>query len=102
MVIRSDNGTNFVGANQELKESVAALNHSKIQRAFVQDDIKWSFNTPAASHQGGVLERLIRSVKSVLTSVLKHQTLDDEGHQTVFCEVEAILENDSGTQVITV
>ena len=40
--IRSDNGTNFVGANQELKESLAALNHNKIQTAFVQDNIKWT------------------------------------------------------------
>ena len=97
--IRSDNGTNFVGANRELKESLAALNHNKIQTAFVQDNIKWSFNTPAASHQGGVWERLIRSVKSVLTSVLKQQTLDDEGLQTVFCEVEAILNDRPITKV---
>lgn len=88
---RSDNGTNFVGASRELKESLTALNHGKIQRAFLQDGIEWRFNTPSASHQGGVWERLIRSVKSVLASVLKQQTLDDEALQTVFCEVEAIL-----------
>ncbi|XP_053274096.1 uncharacterized protein LOC128436341 [Pleuronectes platessa] len=97
--IRSDNGTNFVGANRELKESLAGLNHGKIQRALVQDGIKWSFNTPAASHHGGVWERLIRSVKSVLTSVLKQQILDDEGLQTVFCEAEAILNDRPITKV---
>lgn len=89
--LRSDNGTNFVGASRELKESLTALNHGKIQRAFLQDGIEWRFNTPSASHQGGVWERLIRSVKSVLTSVLKQQTLDDEALHTIFCEVEAIL-----------
>lgn len=98
-VIRSDNGTNFVGANRELKESLTALNHGKIQKALVQDGIKWDFNTPAASHQGGIWERLIRSVKSVLTSVLKQQTPDDEGLQTIFSEVEAILNDRPITKV---
>lgn len=89
--IRSDNGTNFVGAKKELRQALAALNHSKIERTFVQEGMTWSFNTPAASHQGGVWERLIRSVRSVLTSVIGHQLLDEEGLQTLFCEVEAIL-----------
>lgn len=89
--IRSDNGRNFVGANRELKESLAALNQDKIQRTLAQDGISWHFKTPAASHQGGIWERLIRSVRSVLTSVLKQQIVDDECLQTVFCEVEAIL-----------
>lgn len=65
----------------------------------VKDGINWSFNIPAASHQGGVWERLIRSVKSVLTSVLKQQILDDEGLQTIFCEVEAILNDRPITKV---
>ena len=89
--IRSDNGTNFVGANREMKEALVDLNHNKIQRALVQDGVTWNFNPPAASHHGGVWERLIRSVRRVLTSVLCQQTLDDEGLQTVLCEVEAIL-----------
>lgn len=97
--IRSDNGTNFAGAYQELKETLADLNHGKIQRALVKEGINWSFNIPAASHQGGVWERLTRSVKSVLTSVLKQQILDDEGLQTIFCEVEAILNDRPITEV---
>lgn len=87
----SDNGTNFVGANRELKESLNALNHAKIQGVLIQDGVTWNFNTPAAPHQGGVWERLVGMVKRVLSSVLKQQTLDDEGLQTILCEVEAIL-----------
>ena len=97
--IRSDNSTNFVGANRELKESLADLNHGKIQRALVKDGINWSFNIPAASHQGCVWECLIRSVKIVLTSVLKQQILDDEGLQTIFCKVEAILNDKPITKI---
>lgn len=89
--LRSDNGTNFIGAERELREALAALNHSKIQRAFLQEGIKWSFNPPTASHHGGVWERIIRMVRRILTSVLHQQTLNDEGFHTVLCEVEAIL-----------
>lgn len=52
-----------------------------------------------ASHQGGIWECLICSVKNVLTSVLKQQIEDDEGLQTIFCEGEAILNNRPITKV---
>lgn len=89
--VRSDNGTNFVGAKKELKEALASLNHQQIQRVLLQEGIQWHFNPPGASHHGGVWERVIRMVRSVLTSVLHLQTLDDDGLHTVLCEVEAIL-----------
>ena len=89
--IRSDNGTNLVGAQRELKEALATLNQQRIQGALLQKGIQWSFNPPGASHHGGVWERLIKSVRQVLHSLLKQQTLDDEGLQTLLCEVEAIL-----------
>ncbi|XP_031440139.1 uncharacterized protein LOC116224450 [Clupea harengus] len=88
--IRSDNGTNLVGAHGELKKS---LNERKIQDALLPDGIEWSFNPPSASHHGGAWERLIRSVRQVLNSTLHQQSIDDEGLQTLFCEVEAILNN---------
>lgn len=90
-LIRSDNGTNFVGAQRELKEALCILNQHRIQEALLQKGIKWSFNPPGASHHGGVWERLIKSVRQVLYSVLKQQTLDEERLQTLLCEVEAIL-----------
>ncbi|XP_057687730.1 uncharacterized protein LOC130913275 [Corythoichthys intestinalis] len=89
--IRSDNGTNFVGANRELKEALTAFNHNKMQGALLHEGVTWNFNPPAASHHGGVWERLIRMVRKVLESVLHQQILDDEGLQTVLCEAEAIL-----------
>lgn len=89
--LRSDNGTNFIGAERELREALNALNQDKIQTAMLHKGIKWYFNPPAGSHHGGVWERLIRMVRNVLHSVLSQQVLDDEGLQTLICEVEAIL-----------
>lgn len=97
--LRSDNGTNFIGAEKELRKALADLNQNKIQKTLAHKGIKWSFNPPAASHYGGAWERIIRMVRKVLSSVLHQQTLDDEGLHTFLCEVESILNDRPITKV---
>ena len=60
--IRSDNATNFVRAEKELKLLINEWNQTAIHNFLLQKQIKWIFNTPAASHHGRVWERCIRSV----------------------------------------
>ena len=91
--IRSDNGTNLVGAQRELKEALLIWNQIKILNALLQEGVKWSLNMPAASHHSGVWERLIRMVRQVLSSVLNQRVPHDEGLHSILCEVEAILNN---------
>ena len=57
--IRSNNATNFVGAEKELKFSIDKWNQNVIHKFLLQKQIKWVFNTPAASHHDGVWERCI-------------------------------------------
>ena len=90
-IIRSDNGKNFVGAERELSEAIEQWNQSRIKDALMQKGIQWVFNPPAGSHFGEVWERQIRSVRKILRSVLKEQTVNDEFLQTVLCEAESIL-----------
>lgn len=89
--MRLDNGTNFVGAEREIREAPVALNYSPIQEALCQHGIKWSLNPPSASHHGGLGELVIHMVRKVLNSILGLQTQDDYGLHTVLCEVEDIL-----------
>lgn len=89
--IRSDNGTNFVAAERELRDAIQQWNQNKIQDTLRQKEVEWIFNPPAGSHFGGVWERQIRSVRKLLKSVLKEQTIDDEALHTLMCEVEAII-----------
>lgn len=100
-IIRSDNGTNLVGAQRELKEEIDKWNQDQINNFMLQQNIDWKLNPPAASNFGGVWERLIRSVRKVLYSIMKEQNvrLDDEYLHTLFCEVEAIL---NGRPITTV
>ena len=62
-LIRSDNGSNLVGAARELKEGISSWNEEKFHKALHQQQITWQFNPPGGSHFGGVWERLIRSVR---------------------------------------
>ncbi len=63
----------------------------QINDALSLKGIKWTFNPPTGSHHGGAWERLIRSVRKVLSSTLRTQSLDEEALYTVLCEVESIL-----------
>ena len=98
--MRSDNGTNLVGAQKELKVSLEQWNQAHIGRELQLHGVKWDFNPPAASHFGGVWERLIRLVRKVLYSLLREQVhkMDDEGLYTLLCEVESILNGRPITQ----
>jgi len=89
--MQSDNGTNFRGAECELRQAIERWNQSRINNMLLQKGIKWIFNPPTGSHHGGIWERMIRSVRKVLNATLRTQNLDEEGLHTVLCEVEAII-----------
>lgn len=94
--LRCDRGTNFVGAENELREAISKMNQDHIQNFLLKENcdlIKFKMNVPSASHMGGVWERQIRSVRNVLSALLlKNGThLDDESLRTFLYEVAAIV-----------
>ena len=94
--LRSDQGTNFVGAKKELKEALGELDHNKIGKELLQNNCDWfslKMNVPSASPMGGVWERQIRSVRNVLSVLLGTigNLLNDESLSTFMCEAEAIV-----------
>ncbi len=90
-VIYSDNGSNFVGAEEELRKLCYSLDQRQIQEAMLSRQIDWRFNPPSASHRGGVWERMIRSVRRVLTHLVKEQVVTDEVLLTCLAEAERII-----------
>ena len=88
----SDNGTNMVAAEKELKGILENLDENKIRRR--HDGITWTFIPPSASHMAGAWERLIRSTKTIMRGLLEKETkklLSDEGLYTLLCEIERIM-----------
>ena len=94
-VLRSDNGTNFVGADRELKKELDLLvaHDTYVFREAINRGIEWRWNPPGASHFGGAWERLIRSVRKILNALLTQQTFNDETLHTFLCEAESIMNN---------
>ena len=94
--LRSDQGTNFVGASRELRVALNELDHVKIRGELQRYDCDWfvfEMNVPSASHMGGVWERQIRSVRNVLATLLQSNgsQLNDEALSTFTCKAEAIV-----------
>ena len=91
VIMRSDNGAHFVSAERELREAIQQLDNGKIERTLQPKGIRWIFNSPAASHQGGVWERQIRTVRRILNSLLIEQAANDDCLDTIMCEGESII-----------
>ena len=87
----SDNGTNFVGANNELKELLALLDQEKIKKNMANKGIKWKSNPPGASHFGGFYEALIKSSKRAINAVLGNADITDEELLTAITGAEGLL-----------
>ena len=94
--IHSDQGTNFVGAKNELQKALSELDHVKIGQELLKRNCDWvdyKMNVPHASYMGGAWERQIRSVRNVLAALLSRHgsQLDDESLSTFMVEAESIV-----------
>ncbi|XP_067637293.1 uncharacterized protein [Eurosta solidaginis] len=89
--IRSDNGTNFIGADRELKRQLSELENGKIADALSKKRVEWVFNCPLNPHEGGCWERLVRSVKRGMGDTLHSESLQEHGLYSLMVEAENIL-----------
>nr|XP_012231254.1 PREDICTED: uncharacterized protein LOC105677297 [Linepithema humile] len=91
----SDNGTTFVGAQNQLKELYEFYNkvqtQSEIRQSLCNQQISWSFIPPHAPHFGGLWEAGVKSAKYHMARIIGKAHLTFEELQTVLCEIEAIL-----------
>lgn len=77
--LHCDQGRNFVGASNALKESFEQHDHQALQAFLAEKYCKFIFNAPSASHAGGVWERQIRIIRNILNVTLAQSLgrLDD-------------------------
>lgn len=91
--IYSDNGTNFIGANNQLRQTFNKLiAGSQIISDFSSSFyISWHFNPPSAPHFGGIWEAGIKSAKFHLKRVIGSTILTFEEMGTLLAEIESTL-----------
>jgi len=88
--IYSDCGTNFVGADTQLRQ----LLHSSAAKSIITSTksyCEWKFNPPSAPHFGGLWEAAMRSAKRLLTRIMGAHKFTYEEITTVLCRIEAVL-----------
>ena len=88
-IVISDNGTNFWGAVNNIKEF--EFTNFKIQRKLSNERIQWIFNPPSAPHFGGMYESMIKSMKRAMARILTNASINDEELMTVLIEAEGLI-----------
>ena len=90
---------NQLGREKEIRTAINQWNQEKMHQSLLQHNIKWIFNPPFGSHFGGIWERCIRTIRKILSALLKQQHVDDECLMTIMCEVESIMNSRPLTKV---
>ena len=93
-LIRSDRGTNFVGATENLKIDAINVEDKALKDFLYNSGTTWLFNPPHASHMGGVWERLIGVTRRILESMLSNISPGSLTHEiltTFLAEASAIV-----------
>ena len=94
--IRSDNGGNFIGTENDYSKEFSNMNHEKLSEFLQTKDcnwIIWEKNPPYTSHAGGVWEQMIKSVRNVFNALMKDHSnrLNEEQLRTFMTEAAAIV-----------
>jgi hypothetical protein len=89
-ICRSDNGTNFRGAVNDLMQLGRVWDPKKAEKkGFGQ--IQWIFATPLAPHTQGAIERVVGLMKQGLNVIIGSEPVEDSVLESAVIQVEGIL-----------
>jgi diadenosine tetraphosphate (Ap4A) HIT family hydrolase len=87
----SDNATNFIGANRELRNLFKQANfNTAVVNHLANEQISWHFIPPRSPHMGGLWEAAVKSTKRHLKRVIGNVILNYELN-TLLTMIEACL-----------
>ena len=90
-ILRSDNGSNFIGAEKKLKHALTCIDQNKVAQTLSKQHIQWKFNPPVSPWMGGVWEALVKTVKRALRTITRERLFTEDALTTFLCEVESIV-----------
>lgn len=95
--ILSDNGKNFLGASNALRQMDEFLSQSEHQTKIINfaadHGISWKFIPPHCLHMGGLWEVNVKSIKTYLKAVIHETLLSFEELYIVLVQIEVILDS---------
>ena len=89
----SDQGTNFVGADAQLKQMIVASSSysTQIVKSLAQEGTTWIFNPPSAPYFGRIWEAAVKSAKHHFRRFIGEQVQTFSELATLMCRIEACL-----------
>ena len=90
-ILRSANGSNFIGAEKELKNALTCIEQNKVAQTLSKQHIQWKFNPPVSPWMGGVWEALVKTVKRALRTITRERLFTEDALTTFPCEVKLIV-----------
>ena len=84
-IMLSDNATNFIGHETLLKELYEMTSNSDV---FNRYKVEWKFIPPRSPHVGGMWERLIGMMKTLLKKSLGRSLVSLDEFSTILIEIE--------------
>ena len=87
----SDNGTQLVGAERELKEMIKGWSFKELTEFGVKQQMEWKFTTPASPHQNGTAESLVKSIKRAIKIAIGEQILSPFEFYTCLMEIANLI-----------
>lgn len=93
--IYSDNASNFVGADSQLKELkelfLSSENQRRVQNCLAETHVKWNFIPANSPHFGGLWESSVKSIKSHFRKYFGNAMLTFEELTSVLTQIEACM-----------
>ncbi|XP_055928117.1 uncharacterized protein LOC129959324 [Argiope bruennichi] len=89
--ILSDNGSNFIGSDNYLKQLFKLVQDQSVQNFLTVRNISWKFIPPYAPNFGGVWESSIKLAKRHLFKTCQGHLLNFEELSTLLCQIEACI-----------
>ncbi|XP_055932021.1 uncharacterized protein LOC129962299 [Argiope bruennichi] len=89
--VLSDNGSNFIGSDNYLKQLFKLVQDQSVQNFLTVRNISWKFIPSYAPNFGGVWESSIKLAKRHLCKTCQGDLLNFEELSTLLCQIEACI-----------
>ena len=86
-VLLSDNGSQILGAARELRQMRQGHDPNLLRDFCAKTGTQWIFTTPAAPHQNGCAQALVKSCKRAIKNAIGQQILSGIELYTCFMEI---------------